>query len=139
MPKLAVLYALLLLDSAWAEKRKFFTARAARTDCYRAGIHMYFVAGVCTKMRQFLHDTRQGTSIDALSLSLSGPANNILRMAVDGRVCMYFRPPGYSTEKGIYMLAVAIVGIIVITGWLQHDWYTNGLKSKPSLLCAFFL
>jgi len=27
-------------------------------------------------------------------------ANSILRMAVDGRLCMYMRPPGYTAESG---------------------------------------
>lgn len=34
------------------------------------------------------------------SLAISSPANNILRLAVDGRITMYFRPPGYSGERG---------------------------------------
>ncbi|XP_011662680.2 guanine nucleotide-binding protein-like 1 [Strongylocentrotus purpuratus] len=47
---------------AWAEKRGFITAKAARKDTYRA-------------------------------------ANNILRMAVDGRLCMCMTPPGYTAQK----------------------------------------
>ncbi|XP_074653915.1 guanine nucleotide-binding protein-like 1 [Tubulanus polymorphus] len=46
---------------AWAEKRGFLTAKAARNDTYRA-------------------------------------ANNILRMALDGRLCLCMRPPGYSEK-----------------------------------------
>lgn len=47
---------------AWAEKRGYKTARAARNDTYRA-------------------------------------ANNILRMALDGRICIYLRPPEYFRNK----------------------------------------
>nr|XP_054769733.1 guanine nucleotide-binding protein-like 1 [Lytechinus pictus] len=47
---------------AWAEKRGFITAKAARKDVYRA-------------------------------------ANNILRMAVDGRLCMCMTPPDYTAQK----------------------------------------
>lgn len=48
---------------AWAEKRRFYTAKGARTDVYRA-------------------------------------ANAILRMAVDGRLCMYMTPPEYVKLQG---------------------------------------
>ena len=44
---------------AWAEKRGFLTARAARPDVYRA-------------------------------------ANSILRLALEGRLCLCMRPPGYT-------------------------------------------
>uniref|UniRef100_H2Z4K8 Guanine nucleotide-binding protein-like 1 n=1 Tax=Ciona savignyi TaxID=51511 RepID=H2Z4K8_CIOSA len=47
---------------AWAEKRNYRTAKAARPDVYRA-------------------------------------ANSILRMAVDGRLCMFMRPVGYTADK----------------------------------------
>ncbi|XP_069491448.1 guanine nucleotide-binding protein-like 1 [Ambystoma mexicanum] len=47
---------------AWAEKRGYKTAKAARNDVYRA-------------------------------------ANSILRLAVDGRLCLCMRPPGYTAEK----------------------------------------
>nr|XP_030053227.1 guanine nucleotide-binding protein-like 1 isoform X2 [Microcaecilia unicolor] len=50
---------------AWAEKRSYKTAKAARNDVYRA-------------------------------------ANSILRLAVDGRLCLCMRPPGYSSQKGIW-------------------------------------
>ena len=53
----------LYFSPAWAEKRGFITAKAARNDVYRA-------------------------------------ANNILRLTVEGRLCMCMRPPGYSTQKG---------------------------------------
>ena len=50
------------LCEAWALKRGFNTAKAARPDLYRA-------------------------------------ANHLLRLATDGRICLYFRPPGYTAEK----------------------------------------
>jgi hypothetical protein len=50
---------------AWAMKRGFITARAARPDVYRA-------------------------------------ANHILRLALDGRINLSLRPPGFTAEKGIY-------------------------------------
>ena len=50
------------LCEAWALKRGFYTAKAARPDLYRA-------------------------------------ANHILRLATDGRICLYFRPPGYTQEE----------------------------------------
>ncbi|KAL3870571.1 hypothetical protein ACJMK2_038622 [Sinanodonta woodiana] len=50
---------------AWAKKRGFVTAKAARLDTYRA-------------------------------------ANYILRMAVDGRLCLCFRPPGYTENKDFW-------------------------------------
>ncbi|KAK2165506.1 hypothetical protein LSH36_49g06051 [Paralvinella palmiformis] len=47
---------------AWAKKRGFVTAKAARHDVYRA-------------------------------------ANNILRLAVDGRICLCTRPPEFTKQK----------------------------------------
>lgn len=47
---------------AWAMKKRYMTAKAARADVYRA-------------------------------------ANSILRMAVDGRLCLYMRPPGFTDHK----------------------------------------
>nr|CAI5846862.1 unnamed protein product [Callosobruchus analis] len=46
----------------WAKKRRFYTAKAARLDSYRA-------------------------------------ANSILRMALDGKICLCHRPPSYSEKK----------------------------------------
>lgn len=48
---------------AWAERRGYKTAKAARNDVYRA-------------------------------------ANSLLRLAIDGRLCLSLRPPGYSCLKG---------------------------------------
>ncbi|KAM3613725.1 uncharacterized protein V6R79_004265 [Siganus canaliculatus] len=47
---------------AWAERRGYKTAKAARNDVYRA-------------------------------------ANSLLRLAIDGRLCLCLRPPGYSCLK----------------------------------------
>ncbi|XP_041068536.1 guanine nucleotide-binding protein-like 1 [Carcharodon carcharias] len=47
---------------AWAEKRGYKTAKAARNDVFRA-------------------------------------ANSILRLTVDGRLCLCMRPPGYTMQK----------------------------------------
>ncbi|TKS82268.1 Guanine nucleotide-binding protein-like 1 GTP-binding protein HSR1 [Collichthys lucidus] len=48
-----------LSQTAWAERRGYKTAKAARNDVYRA-------------------------------------ANSLLRLAIDGRLCLCLRPPGYS-------------------------------------------
>uniref|UniRef100_UPI00358F01C5 guanine nucleotide-binding protein-like 1 n=1 Tax=Myxine glutinosa TaxID=7769 RepID=UPI00358F01C5 len=50
---------------AWAEKRGYKTARAARNDCHRA-------------------------------------ANSLLRLALDGRLCVYTLPPGYTDNKAFW-------------------------------------
>lgn len=50
------------LCEAWADKRGYKTAKASRSDSYRA-------------------------------------ANSLLRLAVDGRLCLCMRPPGYSCQK----------------------------------------
>ncbi|KAG9344967.1 hypothetical protein JZ751_009507 [Albula glossodonta] len=47
---------------AWAERRGYKTAKAARNDVYRA-------------------------------------ANSLLRLAIDGRLCLCLRPPGFSSQK----------------------------------------
>uniref|UniRef100_A0A8C0YR28 Guanine nucleotide-binding protein-like 1 n=1 Tax=Cyprinus carpio carpio TaxID=630221 RepID=A0A8C0YR28_CYPCA len=47
---------------AWAEKRGYKTAKAARNDVYRA-------------------------------------ANSLLRLAIDGRICLCLQPPGYTESK----------------------------------------
>ncbi|XP_028835985.1 guanine nucleotide-binding protein-like 1 [Denticeps clupeoides] len=47
---------------AWAERRGYKTAKAARNDVYRA-------------------------------------ANSLLRLAIDGRLCLCLRPPGYTDQK----------------------------------------
>lgn len=48
---------------AWAERKGYKTAKAARNDVYRA-------------------------------------ANGLLRLAVDGRLCLCLRPSGYSCLRG---------------------------------------
>ncbi len=61
--KNATEYSPLDICEAWALKRRYFTAKAARPDVYRA-------------------------------------ANEILRMALDGRLFFYLRPKFYSQDKG---------------------------------------
>ncbi|XP_053328937.1 guanine nucleotide-binding protein-like 1 [Spea bombifrons] len=51
-----------IICEAWADKRGYKTAKASRSDTYRA-------------------------------------ANSLLRLAVDGRLCLCMRPPGYSQQK----------------------------------------
>ncbi|KOB69552.1 Guanine nucleotide-binding protein-like 1 [Operophtera brumata] len=55
---------------AWAKKRGYLTAKAARLDTYRA-------------------------------------ANSLLRMALDGKICLWLRPPGFTEQKGTYNMLVA--------------------------------
>lgn len=57
------LFHLSLCCLAWAERRGYKTAKAARNDVYRA-------------------------------------ANSLLRLAIDGRLCLCLRPPGYSCLRG---------------------------------------
>ena len=49
----------------------------------RASVH-----GVCVCIGVSLYGTHKHT------------ANNILRLAADGRILLYFCPPGYSSSKG---------------------------------------
>ncbi|KAJ3598537.1 hypothetical protein NHX12_002046 [Muraenolepis orangiensis] len=64
---------------AWAERRGYKTAKAARNDVYRA-------------------------------------ANNLLRLAVDGRLCLCLRPPGYSCLKGHWENHPDLPEIIALQG-----------------------
>nr|CAB3250077.1 guanine nucleotide-binding protein-like 1 [Phallusia mammillata] len=41
-------------------------------------------------------------------------ANSILRMAVDGRLCMYMRPPKFAEEKGIWEQHENTVGLLTL-------------------------
>lgn len=61
----------MLSGSAWAEKRGFLTAKAARPDVYRA-------------------------------------ANHILRLALEGRLCLCTRPPGFTKTQGMSSRLVCI-------------------------------
>lgn len=62
--------------SAWAVKRGFFTARAARPDVHRAG-------------------------------------NLLLRMALEGKICLCLYPPGYSGSKGKIVIQLSDITICV--------------------------
>ncbi|KAG8199035.1 hypothetical protein JTE90_021048 [Oedothorax gibbosus] len=74
---------------AWAMKRGFRTAKAARPDVYRA-------------------------------------ANNILRMALDGRsLCMAFYPPNYTKEKAMWASHPNLNEIIAIQAHRQKRDDTN--------------
>lgn len=64
---------------AWAERRGYYTSKAARLDTYRAGI------------------TRELSTKNYIFLIV---ANSLLRLAADGRITLFFRPPGYSKDKG---------------------------------------
>ncbi len=61
--KCSLSFRLLMGSLAWAERRGYKTAKAARNDVYRA-------------------------------------ANSLLRLAIDGRLCLCLRPPGYSCLRG---------------------------------------
>ncbi|CAL8235563.1 unnamed protein product [Boreogadus saida] len=69
---------------AWAEKRCYKTAKAARNDVYRA-------------------------------------ANSLLRLAVDGRLCLCLRPPGYSCLKGHWENHPDLPEIIALQGRTEGD------------------
>ncbi|XP_043533808.1 guanine nucleotide-binding protein-like 1 [Chiloscyllium plagiosum] len=62
---------------AWAEKRGYKTAKAARNDVYRA-------------------------------------ANSILRLTVDGRLCLCMRPPGYTVQKAEWQQHVETLEIAAL-------------------------
>uniref|UniRef100_A0A8C5BFD9 Guanine nucleotide-binding protein-like 1 n=1 Tax=Gadus morhua TaxID=8049 RepID=A0A8C5BFD9_GADMO len=69
---------------AWAEKRCYKTAKAARNDVYRA-------------------------------------ANSLLRLAVDGRLCLCLRPPSYSCLKGNWENHPDLPEIIALQGRTEGD------------------
>ncbi|XP_067094294.1 guanine nucleotide-binding protein-like 1 [Osmerus mordax] len=64
---------------AWADRRGYKTAKAARNDVYRA-------------------------------------ANSLLRLAVDGRLCMCLRPPGYHEQKDQWESHPDLAEIIALQG-----------------------
>lgn len=64
---------------AWADKRGYKTAMAARNDVYRA-------------------------------------ANSLLRLAIDGRLCLCLRPPGYSQSKDEWESHPDLSEIIALQG-----------------------
>ncbi|XP_068426723.1 guanine nucleotide-binding protein-like 1 [Clinocottus analis] len=64
---------------AWAERRGYKTAKAARNDVYRA-------------------------------------ANSLLRLAIDGRLCLCLRPPGYSCLKAHWENHPDLAEIIALQG-----------------------
>ncbi|XP_017561536.1 guanine nucleotide-binding protein-like 1 [Pygocentrus nattereri] len=64
---------------AWAERRGYKTAKAARNDVYRA-------------------------------------ANSLLRLAIDGRLCLYLRPPGYALNKDQWESHPELAEIVALQG-----------------------
>ncbi|XP_056901931.1 guanine nucleotide-binding protein-like 1 [Takifugu flavidus] len=69
---------------AWAEKRGFKTAKAARNDVYRA-------------------------------------ANSLLRLAVDGRLCLCLRPSGYSCLRELWENHADLPEIVALQGRTPED------------------
>ncbi len=70
---------------AWAERRGYKTAKAARNDAYRA-------------------------------------ANSLLRLAIDGRMCLCLQPPGYTQSKG-----------------QRSNHYYVIHNSRPDFMCNFYV
>lgn len=69
---------------AWAERRGYKTAKAARNDVYRA-------------------------------------ANSLLRLAIDGRLCMSLRPPGYTQNKDQWESHLELPEIVTLQGRRPED------------------
>lgn len=69
---------------AWAERRGYKTAKAARNDVYRA-------------------------------------ANSLLRLAVDGRLCLCLRPPGYSCLREHWENHTDLPEVIALQGRTVED------------------
>jgi len=67
--------------AAWALKRGFLTAKAARPDVYRA-------------------------------------ANNILRVALEGRLCLCLCPPGYTLHQGWWRCLCTCIYICLCCNFL---------------------
>ncbi|KAL2084021.1 hypothetical protein ACEWY4_019539 [Coilia grayii] len=68
---------------AWAERRGYKTAKAARNDVYRA-------------------------------------ANSLLRLAIDGRLCLCLSPPGYSSKKDQWESHPDVSEIMALQGRLEE-------------------
>ncbi|XP_076010806.1 guanine nucleotide-binding protein-like 1 [Genypterus blacodes] len=69
---------------AWAERRGYKTAKAARNDVYRA-------------------------------------ANSLLRLAIDGRLCLCLRPPGYSCLREHWENHLDLPEIMALQGRLEEE------------------
>uniref|UniRef100_A0A672M791 Guanine nucleotide-binding protein-like 1 n=1 Tax=Sinocyclocheilus grahami TaxID=75366 RepID=A0A672M791_SINGR len=69
---------------AWAERRGYKTAKAARNDVYRA-------------------------------------ANSLLRLAIDGRLCLCLRPPGYAQSKDEWESHPDLAEIIALQGRKEEE------------------
>ncbi|XP_056301061.1 guanine nucleotide-binding protein-like 1 [Pseudoliparis swirei] len=69
---------------AWAERRGYKTAKAARNDVYRA-------------------------------------ANSLLRLAIDGRLCLCLKPPGYSCLKEHWENHPDLAEIVALQGRTEEE------------------
>ncbi|KAJ8392925.1 hypothetical protein AAFF_G00071290 [Aldrovandia affinis] len=69
---------------AWAERRGYKTAKAARNDAYRA-------------------------------------ANSLLRLAIDGRLCLCLWPPGYSSQRDKWESHQELPEIIALQGRREEE------------------
>jgi len=76
--------------AAWALKRGFLTAKAARPDVYRA-------------------------------------ANNILRMALEGRLCLCLCPPSYTLRQGQWRCSYIFVSCDFLFGLLMSVLFSESL------------
>ncbi|KAJ8287768.1 hypothetical protein COCON_G00004270 [Conger conger] len=69
---------------AWAERRGYKTAKAARNDVYRA-------------------------------------ANSLLRLAIDGRLCLCLRPPGYSAQRADWESHADLPEVVALQGRREEE------------------
>ena len=58
-------------------------------------------------------------------------ANSILRLAVDGRIVMFFRPPGFSREKGTSCIICNCFHTYRTTSLHTHMFYTRSQLGVP--------
>lgn len=105
-----------LTSTAWAERRGYKTAKAARNDVYRA-------------------------------------ANSLLRLAIDGRLCLCLQPPGYTQNRGQREIVVffffspshvkncMLAFLVCSTKILQeYSWLKNTFISSADVeACSVFL
>lgn len=100
----ASIFYLCFCSLAWAERRGYKTAKAARNDVYRA-------------------------------------ANSLLRLAIDGRLCLCLKPPGYSCLKGNVtplfsfkrFRKVRTAGELEFIYLLLYSWSTEHWENHPDL------
>lgn len=78
---------------AWAERRGYKTAKAARNDVYRA-------------------------------------ANSLLRLAIDGRLCLSLKPPGYSNQRDQWDSHPEVAEIITLQGQRPDEKEGSGDRAE---------